>query len=88
MRDIDSDVSSINLSRTNSLSSRSDSTFAGIGSVSGKAIMSVGQLVIRSLEGVTIRKRLKEIGDQLALNDPFIPPGIYNDLLEFQRYIY
>lgn len=83
LRDIDADVASISLSR----SSRTDSTFAGLGTTSGKAIMAVGNLAIRGMERVTIQNKLRKIGDQLKREESFLPLNVFEDLLEFQRYV-
>ena len=83
LRDIDADVASITNSR--SCSSNSTSTFRGLGTSSGKAIMAVGNLALRGIERVTIQAKLRKISEQLKREEAFLSPDVYEDLLELQR---
>ncbi|TCD63057.1 hypothetical protein EIP91_006044 [Steccherinum ochraceum] len=81
LRDIESDVASITLSR----SSQSESTLRGLGTVSGKAIMAVGKFALQSIERVTIQNRLRKISEQLQTEEGYLTPDMYEDVLELQR---
>lgn len=78
---IESDAASLSISGT----SRSAGTVRGIGSVSGRAIIAVGELAIRGIESVNMRLRLRAIGVQLRQEDSSISDEAYQDLLELQR---
>jgi len=84
LRQIEADEASISLSRSGS--SRSLSTLRGLGTASGKAIMIVGETVIRGAETIIIRSKLRKINALLReKNDDFVPYEVYEDLLELQR---
>lgn len=83
LRDIDEDVASITLSR--SLSSSSTNGFWAAGAVPGMAAKAIGNLALRSVERVTVSARLRKIGEQLKQEEVFLPPDVYEDLLEIQR---
>lgn len=83
MRDIEADVASISISRTSTTGSAS--TIRGIGTLTGKGIMAVGNVVVRGIERVTIQMRLRTIGEHLQREEAFIPLEVFEDLLELQR---
>ncbi len=81
LRRIESDVSSISLSRTDS----AQSTLLAF-NTPGSAIASVGQLASGWAERVRRRARLHKIDAYLKYNHEYVPPEYYADLLELQRY--
>ncbi|KAH8106240.1 hypothetical protein BXZ70DRAFT_1061619 [Cristinia sonorae] len=82
LRDIEADAASLSTSRT---FTGTNSTIQGLGTISGKAIMAVGSIVIRGIERVAIQRRLSSIRDHLRRREGFIPREIIHDLLELQR---
>ncbi|THH23043.1 hypothetical protein EUX98_g8134 [Antrodiella citrinella] len=81
-----SDVSS----EGSSLSSHGDtvtsaSSFRGMGSLSGKAIMAVGNMVIKGIEVVDIQVRLRRIASQLDRDGAGMSSVATIDLIELQR---
>jgi len=83
-------IESASTSEVTSLSSQggtvtSASSFRGIGSLSGKAIMAVGNLVIKGIEVVEIQGRLRRIATQLGRDGAGISPAAMADLFELQR---
>ncbi|THH21120.1 hypothetical protein EUX98_g8451 [Antrodiella citrinella] len=47
--------------------------------------MAVGNMVIHGIESITIRSRLREIGEQLDREEAFLPQKLFEDVLELQR---
>lgn len=80
---IEADAASLSISAT----SRSAGTVRGIGSVSGRAIIAVGELAIRGIESVNVRLRLRAIGAQLRQGETSVSVEAYRDILELQRYV-
>ncbi len=71
-----------------SISCRTESsgkTVVGLGSLSGKAIQAVGELALRGMGGVNIRRRLRTIGNQIRSSSGAVPIQVIEHLLEFQR---
>ncbi|KAH8082450.1 hypothetical protein BXZ70DRAFT_627309 [Cristinia sonorae] len=91
LKDIDTDVSSITSSRKTGSSFGSSSTLVGTGPAvpveRKKSVMlaSVDKLLapFAGLERVVIQKRMNEISTHM--DAVFIPPKVYEDLLEYQR---
>lgn len=67
--------------------SSSSSTSRGIplGSLSGKAIMAVGNFVLRGILAVDVRVRLGRIAHQLGQDRAVLSDAALEDLLELQR---
>lgn len=63
----------------------SASSLRGIGTLSGKAIMAVGNVLIRGIEVVDIQRRLRRITTQLGKSDADLSPEALEDLFELQR---
>jgi hypothetical protein len=78
-----------NVSETSSGSSSSsdltDETVPGIGSLSGKALLIVGNGVLRGINYAIARGRLKVIASKFSAmkGDPSGIENMYDDLLEF-----
>lgn len=88
LKDIDIDVVSVNQSCSwTAGSNTSFSSLRGLGTLSGKAIMAIGNFAVRGMEWLTIQAKLRKIGGQLNSEDGFVPPHIFDDLLELQRYV-
>ncbi|KAH8078406.1 hypothetical protein BXZ70DRAFT_661161 [Cristinia sonorae] len=81
-----SEITSASVTGSHAGTVTSASSFRGIGSLSGKAIMAVGSLVIKGIEVVDIRVRLRRIAVQLGREgDGLISEAAMDDLFEFQR---
>lgn len=68
--------------------SASQSTEVGLGTVSGRAILAVGELALRGIEAVDITVTLQRISSRLRSGGNY--PGLVKDvidLLELQRYV-
>ncbi|TCD63055.1 hypothetical protein EIP91_006042 [Steccherinum ochraceum] len=83
-------IETVSSSELSSVTSRggtatSASSFRGLGSLSGKAIMGVGNLVIKGVERVDIQVKLRRIATQLGRDDCKISPAAMADMFEFQR---
>ena len=65
----------------------SASSLRGIGTLSGKAIMAVGNVLIRGIEVVDIQRRLRRITTQLGRGDADLSQEALEDLFELQRYV-
>ena len=90
LKDIDSDVTSISLSRSSSstLSGYSEtSTLVAKENVVEKMCTSVGRFFKRGLGEVAARKRLHQIWRHMQDEEVYIPQDMCTDLLEFQRYV-
>ena len=85
LKDIDADVASISQSRSVTGTSSSESTFRGLGTLSGKAIMGVGNVILLWIERMNIRARLRKINEQLNHGEGFLTPDVFEDVLELQR---
>lgn len=80
----DADQWSLSHSTSNT---QSQSTEVGLGTVSGRAILAVGELALRGIETVTITVTLQRIASRLRNGAKY--PGLRQDvvdLLELQRY--
>lgn len=61
-------------------------TTVGLGAVTGRGLMMLGDVTLRGLRGVNLRLRLRTITTQLSTNNPStIPAEVYEVLLELQR---
>ncbi|PSS37283.1 hypothetical protein PHLCEN_2v876 [Hermanssonia centrifuga] len=64
----------------------SGTTAVGIGSSSGRVIMSLGELTLRGMRSLNLRVKLRNISVQLSQADEIkVPDETYNVLLELQR---
>ena len=72
---------------TRAPSSSTDSLSRGIplGSLSGKAIMAVGNFIIRGIAAVDVQVRLRRIANQLGQDEVGLSSVAMRDLLELQR---
>jgi hypothetical protein len=74
-----------------SSSASSWTTFAGIGSLSGRFIYGIGKVILRQVEDIAvIRRRISYIQSLCPLSDDDPPDDveqIYYDLLELARYV-
>lgn len=68
--------------------STSSSTVRGLGSLSGKAIMAVGSLVIRVLDSILTRLRLRSIAAQVQGTGTTFSRATFEKLFELQRQFY
>jgi hypothetical protein len=84
-------IDDASLSCSSEYTSTSTSTNPGPGSISGKGVLAFGKMVLRSLDGVTIRRRLPELKicfphtDSDVWIDDF--DKLYADVLELSRYV-
>lgn len=76
----DLDACTIIGSRTSS----SRSTLRGIGSLSGKAILNVGSLLLGGVNRINVRRTLNRIAEEIKEYD--VSEASCASLLEFQRY--
>ena len=86
LKDIDSDVASI--SKAHSWTVGLDASLNGLRGLttfSGRALLFAGKTVARGVESFTILRRLRRIEEQLGREEGFVPPDVFEDLLEFQR---
>ncbi len=85
LQDMHNDTETLCLSST----SASDSTVYGLNTVSGRAIMAVGNLAIQAVERVNMMFTLRRIASELPQNGDeqksSIRPRLLEDLLELQR---
>jgi hypothetical protein len=91
-RDSPSSLDSSTPADSNSIYSTSSwsTTFAGIGSLSGRFIYGIGKAILRQVEDVVIRRRISYIQSLCPLSDDNPPEDveqIYYDLLELVRYV-
>ncbi len=64
-----------------------NTTIVGIGSLSGRVLMAVGELTLRGMESVNLRIKLRTLASKLAQQDKTaVSDAAYDLLLEFQRY--
>lgn len=69
----------------------SDDRVHGIGAISGRAVMAVGQVALRGMEHLAIRRKLRTIKsffphyDDLETKDAGL---VYDDVLELSRYVF
>jgi hypothetical protein len=69
-------------------SSGSSLTQWGPGTLSGKAIMAVGEAMLDAVENIIIRRRLRTIAKHFPHTDSMPVPGkIYDDLVELSRLV-
>jgi hypothetical protein len=86
-----STLDDLSLSCSSEYTSTSTSTNPGPGSLTGKGILAFGKMVMRALDGVTIRRRLPELKllfphtDSDVWIDDF--DKLYADVLELSRYV-
>lgn len=74
---------------TSESSSSGDGTEAGLGTLSGRAVMAVGELFLRGMESVAMRQKLNELRrvfphDDRRTGDEM--EGHYRNLIELSRY--
>jgi hypothetical protein len=89
-RDSPSSLASSTSEASNSISSTSSwTTFVGIGSLSGRFIYGIGNVILHGVEDVTvIQRRISDIKSRCPLYDDNPPEDvelIYYDLLELAR---
>ena len=67
----------------------SSSTILGIGSLTGRALVTLGEATIRRGSAIVIQARLRTLKSQLPHDDSYISPKLsvaYRDVLELSRY--
>lgn len=63
-----------------------DTTIVGIGSLTGRVLMALGELTLRGVETVNLRVKLRMLASKLAQQDKTaVSDAAYDLLLEFQR---
>lgn len=63
-----------------------DTTIVGIGSLTGRVLMALGELTLRGVETVNLRIKLRTLASKLAQQDKTaMSDAAYDLLLEFQR---
>lgn len=71
-----------------STTASSASTVRGVGSVTGRAALAVGRLLLRGVDSLMVQRKLNVIASVLPCDDAKLPPRyqcIYADLLELSR---
>lgn len=86
----DRGVSAVSLPLTYSTAKSSVSTVHGIGSVTGKAILSVGQFALKGIEVVNIQRSMSAIHATVVSSEGKAPldDKMWTDLLELSRLVF
>lgn len=80
----DADQYSISCVRTDA----SSDTVVGLNSVSGRAIMRVGMVIVDGIENMYVGSRLRAIGNALQKKPEHLPLQDVRDMVELQRLCY